>query len=235
MRERVPQRELAALADELFAPSRRPCDGALIHRWRLMGSNNCSRVSSASPRRLEGHGVIQLWALSATAAASVRVGCNLNFPNSVAQNWHIDGAFSREFFIANVAVVDTDLVNGAIDILPRSHREAQPYWRMAVKQAFQGHQRIEMQQGDVLVRTSRLWHRGMPNRSAVARPMLGFTFGERWVRPARPRNHFASMTVPSRSIRTAFATDMLCQLRERSYVAAPFAHTAFRFVRSVLV
>ena len=32
-----------------------------------------------------------------------------------------------------------------------------------------------MKQGDVLVRISNVWHRGMPNHTAVARPMLAFT------------------------------------------------------------
>lgn len=232
----VPKRELAALADELFAAfaaaMRR---GGLFTGGGLMaGHINCSpgEPSRFAFDALQSHGVVKLVrALSPTAADSVRVGCNLNFPNSVAQNWHIDGAFKSEFFIANVAVVDTDLVNGAIDILPRSHRQARPYWKMAVKQAFQGHQRIEMQQGDVLVRTSRLWHRGMPNRSAIARPMLGFTFGEQLGETDDPfRAHEGAITFhPNR-----FRTDMLGQLRERSYVAVPFAHTAFRFVRSVL-
>ena len=44
----------------------------------------------------------------------LRVSCNLNLPKSVPQHYHMDGVFAEDFMIANVAVVDTDLVNGAI-------------------------------------------------------------------------------------------------------------------------
>lgn len=235
LRNVVPKRELGALADQLYAAFAAAMrEGGLFTGGGLMaGHINCS---PGEPSRfafdvLKSSGVVELVRTLAPAAAdSVRAGCNLNFPNSVAQNWHIDGAFSREFFIVNVAVVDTDLVNGAIDILPRSHREARPYWRLAVGNDFKSHLRVPMQQGDVLVRTSRLWHRGMPNRSAVARPMLGFTFGEQLGATDDPFrvNDGAITFYPNR-----FRTDTLGQIRERSYVVAPFAHTAFRFVRSV--
>lgn len=236
LRNVVPKRELSALADQLYAAFAAAMrDGGLFTGGGLMaGHINCSpgEPSRFAFDALKSSGVIDLVRqLAPTAVDSVRAGCNLNFPNSVAQNWHIDGDFRREFFIANVAVVDTDLVNGATDILPRSHREARPYWRLAVNNDFKGHLRTEMQQGDVLVRTSRLWHRGMPNRSAVARPMLGFTFGEGLGGPEEDPfriNDGAITFYPNR-----FRTDMLGQLRERSYVVAPFAHTAFRFVRSV--
>src|SRR5205823_11036621 len=84
--------------------------------------------------------------------------------------------------------------------------------------------------GDVLVRVSNLWHRGMPNRSAVPRPMLAFSwedggsayedpfqidggkiaFRPNWFRPTR-----------------------LGRLRERLFVKAPFTYSTYRFVDSL--
>ena len=42
-------------------------------------------------------------------ADAVRATLNLNLPGSVAQHYHIDDAYLKEFLICNVAVVDTDL------------------------------------------------------------------------------------------------------------------------------
>ena len=38
--------------------------------------------------------------------------------------------------------------------------------------------RVPMKRGDVIIRKSTLWHRGMPNHSTAMRPQLTFTFGE---------------------------------------------------------
>ena len=40
---------------------------------------------------------------------SVRATLNFNLPGSVAQHYHMDGLYMKEFLICNVAVVDTDL------------------------------------------------------------------------------------------------------------------------------
>jgi hypothetical protein len=59
------------------------------------------------------------------------VGCNLNLPGSSSQNEHIDGYFSAPFLIVNVATVDTDLTNGAMEVLCRTHRRNYKYWQLA--------------------------------------------------------------------------------------------------------
>ncbi|HEX3777845.1 MAG TPA: phytanoyl-CoA dioxygenase family protein, partial [Polyangiaceae bacterium] len=56
--------------------------------------------------------------LAPHAFGPLRAGCNMNLPRSVAQHYHMDGIFLEDFMIANVAVVDTDIVNGAIDVVP---------------------------------------------------------------------------------------------------------------------
>ena len=57
---------------------------------------------------------------------------NFNLPGSVAQHYHMDGLYPEEFLICNIAVVDTDLVNGAIDVLPGTNREFYKFWRYAL-------------------------------------------------------------------------------------------------------
>jgi Phytanoyl-CoA dioxygenase (PhyH) len=181
---------------------------------------------------LQERGIIDL--LRAISPLSIRepnVAGNFNLPHSVTQHYHMDRRFTNEFMIANVAVVDTDLVNGAIDVIPGTHRTFYPYWRFALERTSRAHKRLPMQAGDVLVRVSNLWHRGMPNRSSAPRPMLAFTwedggsvyddpfqidggnivFRPNWFRPSR-----------------------LGRLRERTFVAAPFTYSAYRIVDSLI-
>jgi ectoine hydroxylase-related dioxygenase (phytanoyl-CoA dioxygenase family) len=132
--------------------------------------------------------------------------------------------------IVNVAVVDTDLVNGAMDVIPRTHHRPYEYWQFALGREYRNSTRLPMQQGDVVVRPSTLWHRGMPNKSARPRPMLALTFGEASAK-SDPFGQNGGKIVfePNR-----FKTNWLGRARERSFVAAPLAHSAIRFVQSLL-
>jgi ectoine hydroxylase-related dioxygenase (phytanoyl-CoA dioxygenase family) len=235
-REAIAKEALAELAAKLYTTfEQAERSGGLFRGGGLLaGHLNCfpGEASRFSYDGLKTSGVLPFVAgISPKFAAAPRVGCNFNLPGSVAQNWHIDGSFERHFMIVNVAVIDTDLVNGAIDVLPGSHRRPRPYWRIAAERGFRSHERIEMRQGDVLVRSSRTWHRGMPNLSRKPRPMLGITFGEDCAPAGDPflENGGAIAFFPNR-----FRTDALGRLRERTYVAAPGVHAALRFVRSLL-
>jgi hypothetical protein len=231
----VPKGELAELTARLHEAFLRAGRDEFNGGGGLMaGHLNCfpGEVSRFTYQALERGGVVAfVERLAPEFARAPRVGCNYNLPGSVAQNWHIDGSFDRHFVIANVAVIDTDLVNGAIDLLPGSHRQSRPYWRLAADGSFRAHRRIEMEQGDVLVRSSRLWHRGMPNLSSTPRPMIGITFGEDCASDADP---FRVGDGKIQFFPNRFRTDWLGRVRERTYVAAPGVLSALRFVRSML-
>ncbi len=159
------------------------------------------------------------------------VGCNLNLPNSVAQHYHVDSGFTQDFMIANVAVVDTDLVNGAIDVVPGTHKKFYKYWRFAIERPHRFSARIPLNQGDVLVRTSNLWHRGMPNKSAVPRPMFAVTFENANAAPGYDPFGFNEGKIKFSA--NWYRPDTLGRLRERTFVAVPFTYSAYRFVRSL--
>jgi hypothetical protein len=201
----------------------------------LAGHLNCApgEESRFAYDELQSRGIAELLkAFSSKAAGGpLRVGLNLNLPKSVAQNYHIDGYFADAFLIVNVAVVDTDEANGAIEIAPGTHKRPYKYWQFALEGLRKRRLRVPMKQGDVLVRPSNLWHRGMPNRASVARPMLGFTFGEKGMDSGEPfRIDDGKITFqPNR-----FKTNLLGRLRERTYVTAPAAHYAVRFAMSLL-
>ncbi|HLZ31295.1 MAG TPA: phytanoyl-CoA dioxygenase family protein [Chloroflexota bacterium] len=180
---------------------------------------------------LQERGVIDL--VRAIAPQSVRepnVGCNFNMPNSVIQHYHMDRTFTNEFMIVNIAVVDTNLVNGAIELAPKTHQKFYKFWRWALERPYRNSVRVEMSAGDVLVRVSNLWHRGMPNRSAVPRPMLAYTWEDGGSNLADP---FQSEGGKITFRPNWFRPSRLGRLRERTFVAAPWTYSAYRFVDSV--
>jgi ectoine hydroxylase-related dioxygenase (phytanoyl-CoA dioxygenase family) len=161
---------------------------------------------------------------------SPSVRCNFNLPKSVAQHRHMDGTFLGRFTIVNVAAMDTDLVNGAIELLPGTHKKFYPYWRFAMKPGRVA-KRITMTAGDVLVRSSTLWHRGMPNRSNAPRPMLAMTFGDKMEREYP--DPFKQNEGKIAFYENWYRPTRLGRLRERTFVVAPITYDAYRFVSSV--
>jgi hypothetical protein len=127
-------------------------------------------------------------------------------------------------------VIDTDLVNGAIDVLPGTNRQFLPYWKFSLERTARRSTRIQMRQGDVLLRKSTLWHRGMPNRSDAPRPMLSLTFGEA---SAPEGGLLATFEGDVRFYPNWFSTNRLGVLRERLFTAAPISYSAFRFAKSL--
>jgi ectoine hydroxylase-related dioxygenase (phytanoyl-CoA dioxygenase family) len=234
-RDIVPTEPLQMLAEQIgSAYEEARCNGALFAGGgRHTGHLNCfpGETSRFVYDALVEHGIVDLVrAVRPDIVESVRATMNLNLPGSVAQHYHADGLYTREFIICNVAVIDTDLHNGAIDVLPGTHSRFYKFWRYAAERKFRLTTRIPMRQGDVLVRRSTLWHRGMPNQSPSPRPMMAVTFGENEPGAGDPFlvNDGALMFFPN-----WYNTSRLGQLRERAYVKAPITYSAYRFARSL--
>lgn len=178
---------------------------------------------------LEAGGVLELVrSLSSTPLRLPNIGCNLNLPGSNQQNEHVDGYASSPFLVVNVAAVDTDLTNGAMEIIPGTHRRAYKYWEIALQRT--NRQRVSMKQGDVVIRISTLWHRGMPNRSPNPRPMLAFTWENGGSNLADPYLVHGGRIkfLPNR-----YHTDWKGRLTERAFVAVPRVGMAYRMARSL--
>lgn len=200
----------------------------------ISGHLNCFPGEGArfAYETLERQGIIDLIRqVFPKATRMPNVGCNFNLPHSVAQHYHADRNFLDYFLIANVAVVDTTIVNGAIDMLPGTHKKFYKYWRFAMERAYKGSTRIEMKQGDVLVRTSNVWHRGMPNFTDVPRPMLAFTWEDGGSKQADP---FAADGGKIAFKQNWYRPTPIGRLRERIYVAAPITYSAYRFATSLV-
>lgn len=199
----------------------------------LSGHLNCYPGEAARGIFTELHesGVFELaHALFPTPPTATRLGCNFNLPGSVAQHYHMDGVYLESFLVVNVAVVDTRLENGAIDVVPKTHKRFFRYCEFAARRVYRDATRLPMSAGDVLIRTSTLWHRGMPNRTQTARPMLAFTLGEKGVDTDNP---FAFNEGRTQFQTNWFTTSLLGRLRERTTVAAPLTYSAYRFAHSL--
>jgi ectoine hydroxylase-related dioxygenase (phytanoyl-CoA dioxygenase family) len=199
----------------------------------ISGHLNCfpGESSRFAYEALESNGIVDLIkSLFPKATRLPNVGCNFNLPHSVAQHYHADRNFLDHFMIANVAVVDTNIANGAIDIIPGSHQKFYKYWRFAMERAARGSTRIEMKQGDVLVRTSNLWHRGMPNTTDTPRPMIAFTWEDGGSTQPDP---FQAEGGKIAFRQNWYRPTALGRLRERTFVTAPVTYSAYRFVTSL--
>jgi ectoine hydroxylase-related dioxygenase (phytanoyl-CoA dioxygenase family) len=228
LRDVVSAERLKRLADELaeaYARADKFNGGGSI-----TGHLNCFPGRHASPvyAELIDRGIVDaVHRIRSGRDNAIRVTMNYNLPSSVAQHFHIDGLYVEDFLICNVAVIDTTVHNGAIALLPGTSREYLPYWKYCLQRTYRLSTQIEMAQGDVLLRKSNLWHRGMPNKSDTPRPMLSVTFGEA----------SAPQTDPFQGEVTFYpnwySTTKLGVLRERAFVAAPLSYSAYRFVKSL--
>lgn len=178
--------------------------------------------------QLEQSGIADIVrSLSPVRLRAPNIGCNLNLPDSAPQNEHVDGYASQPFLIVNVAAVDTNLDNGAMEILRGTHRADSKFWQILLDRPQR--LRIGARQGDVIIRTSTLWHRGMPNRTDRPRPMLAFTWEDGGSVVDDPYAiHDGRITfLPNR-----YNTDLKSRIREHAFVALPALGTAYRAVRS---
>jgi ectoine hydroxylase-related dioxygenase (phytanoyl-CoA dioxygenase family) len=209
-------------------------DGKLFEGGgNLTGHLNCfpGEQSRFVYETLVDKGIIDaIHRISPNATGLPNVGLNFNMPNSVAQHYHADRPFTQEFIICNIAVVDTVIANGAIDVLPGSHKKFYPFWKFIMERVSSRTTRLSMKQGDVLIRSSNLWHRGMPNLTAAPRPMMALTWEDGGSTEPDPFKVFDGKITFRPNW---YSPTLLGRLRERTFIAAPFTYDAFRFVRSL--
>src|ERR1051326_6004113 len=85
--------------------------------------------------------------------------------------------------VVNVPLVDAREDNGPLEVWPGGthHYVADPSHVPALAASTQS-LRVRMPAGSILVRDSRMWHRGTPNRSSAARPNFTLIYSRFWLR-----------------------------------------------------
>ena len=228
----VPKRELRELNQGLIEAYQR--SEKFSGGGSISGHLNCfpGEKSRFIYDEIEARGISDaIYAACPGLSRTIRPTLNFNLPGSRAQHYHMDGVYTQEYIICNVAMVDTDLVNGAIDLLPTTHQEFYPFWRYAWQRKYRLTTRVPMAQGDVLLRRSTLWHRGMPNRSQQPRGMFSLTFGENQVEDEDP---FLAHGGAIEFYANWYTTGGLGAMRERIEGAVPLTRSAVRFARSLI-
>lgn len=230
----ISKSRLAVLTEQLRAEYNRARDAGELFSGggTISGHLNC--FPGAQSRfvydELEQYGVFDLVRkLTPSATRMPNIGCNLNLPNSRPQNPHADGNVASPFIIVNVAPVDTDLQNGAMEAVPGTHLREYKYWQYALcgKPAI----RMRMSAGDVIIRLSSVWHRGMPNKSTAIRPMLAFTWEDGGSNLADPYTaHDGKITL----LANRYAQNLTGRLQERAFASLPALGKGYLFIRSVV-
>jgi len=159
------------------------------------------------------------------------VGCNFNLPGSHTQHYHLDRPFTRDFMIANVAVVDSNIKNGAMEAIPGTHKRFYKYTQFVLERVARNGVRVPLKRGDVLIRTSNVWHRGTANRTAVPRPMLAMTWEDGGNNLADP---FAANDGKIQFLPNWFKPTRAGRIREELFVKVPVTYSALRFARSLV-
>jgi ectoine hydroxylase-related dioxygenase (phytanoyl-CoA dioxygenase family) len=221
-----------ALAQEFAAASK---SGVLFSGGGLVsGHLNCFPGAGArfAYDTLQERGIIDLIKqLHPNVLRMPNVGCNFNLPGSHTQHYHIDRPFARGFMIANVAVVDTVVENGAIEVIPGTHTQFYRYTQFVLERRHRDGVRVPLNQGDVLIRSSNVWHRGMTNRTSVPRPMLAMTWEDGGSNHPDP---FSAEGGKVRFLPNWFKPTPVGRLREQLFVKVPIAYSALRFARSLV-
>jgi ectoine hydroxylase-related dioxygenase (phytanoyl-CoA dioxygenase family) len=235
VRDVVPRDRLAELAAGLADEYERASSNGELFRGggTLSGHLNCfpGAGSRFVYEAIEARGIVDVArAVDPAKADAIRVTLNYNLPGSRPQFYHTDDLFTEAFLICNIAVVDTDLSNGAIDVLPATHKKFYRFWQYAVQRKYRLSARVCLQQGDVLLRMSTLWHRGMPNTTSVPRPMMSITFGEKSAPAGDP---FGANDGKITYYPNWFTPSRIGRARERTFVAMPWTYSTYRFTRSL--
>ena len=157
-------------------------------------------------------------------------GGNLNLPGSHRQHYHMDSNYHDEFIAVMVSLVPTSLQNGAIELFAESFQRRWKYAEFITSDLPKKGFRPTMGVGDILVRSSCVWHRGMPNLTQTPRPWL--TYG------MRPKGAVNAKADPFAGNGVEFKSNFYTagwkgKVKENLVVHAHWLYSAMRAVRSL--
>ena len=94
-----------------------------------------------------------------------------------------NGVLPPYSIVLNIPLVDAREDNGPLEIWPGgTHHYVAKTSQVAELAASMQSQRVIMPAGSLLIRDSRMWHRGTPNRSTAPRPNFTLIYSRFWLR-----------------------------------------------------
>ena len=153
-------------------------------------------------------------------------GGNLNFQYKYNQHFHTDSKFDNSFLIVNVVTEDIIETNGPLEVLPGTHKKKFPYWKIIFKKGF----KILAKKGDLIIRTSNLWHRGTRNISKNPRLLLAYIFREKL--GESPKLEFEDKK-KLMILNNLFKTNIRGKIKENIYTRYNYLYKIFRLFRSI--
>jgi hypothetical protein len=153
-------------------------------------------------------------------------GGNLNFQFKFNQHFHTDSKFHNSFLIINIATENIDEKNGPLELVPGTHKTKLPYWKFIFKKP---KKKISMERGDILIRTSNLWHRGTKNSSKESRLLLNFILKDKI--NEKPNYDFLNNN-KLQIFNNLFKSNILGSIRENFYTRLSYFYVLFRLIRS---
>jgi hypothetical protein len=231
----LPAEACAALGGQILAAYGRFANaGSQVIGGAVSGHLNCFPGSNVRGlvEAAERAGVTRLVSEMQGAPLDLEhVGCNCNLPGSHYQTFHIDCSWARPCVIVNVALVETNFTNGAIELVAGVDEAPVPYWKFVASRRARRGVRPAMRPGDVLIRSSRVWHRGAPNLSDTMRPMLAMTF-----QPASEARAGAGYDQHDGQIAflgNRFGANLVGRAKERLEAQLPWVSSALSFAGSL--
>ena len=153
-------------------------------------------------------------------------GGNLNFQYQYNQHFHTDSRFDNSFLIVNVVTEDIFETNGPLEVLPGTQKEKLPYWKIIFRKSL----KILAKKGDLIIRTSNLWHRGTKNISRNPRLLLAYTFKERIGENGKLK---FEENKDLKILNNLFKSNMRGILKENFYTRFSYLYKSFRLLRSI--
>lgn len=170
------------------------------------------------------------------------VGCNLNVPGSMKQHIHSDTDFDKSIIIINIPTVDVNERNGSTEIYPKTNHQPLSYLKFLL--TYSGTPiRLNTDLGDIIIRDSRVWHRGTENLSKDVRPMISFTLAKKTSRviPDKFQGAWDPFVLQNTNfpkeiefLNNWFTDGFLSATYERVIIKLPFIRSIKRIIFSVI-
>ena len=152
---------------------------------------------------------------------------NLNEQYKYNQHFHTDGNFTKKYLIVNIATEDVSEVNGPLEIAPGTHKKEIPYWKFIFRKK---RLKIKLLQGDVIIRSNVLWHRGTKNISRNPRFMMGFLLINK--KDKLPEFNFHNNS-EIKVFKNIFDSSAIGRIKESFYTRFSYLHSTARLFRSL--